>query len=118
MTPRQRAFGCVRPGSGPAENAAYVFPEGRQVPLDHHPYRVEIDPEIAVNEPVASAGYLLPRYPRLALRQLGAQVFYGFADDLELADDRALHHVVREERLAAAGGKAFDRRDASSMCAR
>ncbi len=36
---RRQGIGPLRPGSGLAEDAADVFPEGRQIPLDHHLYR-------------------------------------------------------------------------------
>lgn len=73
--------------------------------------RDRIPLNVTESKPVPDAADPTPRHTSLAFRQLGAQVSNGLAHGLDLADDRALHHVVRKKHVATAGGKAFGCRD-------
>ena len=59
-TARLGAFGPVASASGAVKDTPDVRPERRQISLDHHPYRVEIDAEVAVNESIAGPGGKAP----------------------------------------------------------
>jgi hypothetical protein len=89
----------LRPLSDSRPLASYL--QRLKVPLHDAPHQSEIDAEVSVRQPISHAGDLLPRNIRPSRAGILGELFDGFADDLELADDRILPHAVSEEELLA-----------------
>lgn len=68
--------------------------------VNHIPNQIVVHPEIAVNQSVPHAGHGAPFRPGMRASEALGQLFRGFSDDLEAADERTLERLVREETLA------------------
>lgn len=82
--------------------------QGREPSFDDAPDNREVNAEVLVNQDVLEPGDAPSGNLRVLPSQIERQISDCLADDLQVADNRILHHGIRKERASASGGVGLD----------
>ena len=60
----------------------------------HEPDFVDVDPKVTMDEFIPRTRYILPRNVGILMSEIGGEVFYGFPNNLGLADYSILNEIA------------------------